>query len=110
MGTTAKAWALECCSTLRGNVALLGFNVIFSLRAGDVTDVASSSWEMACQGNLAQPMKYDSTWLLVVLHSGVISPGDSFSSLTIYIVKPSSKQLRDFSDWLPDPYLTLPST
>lgn len=48
--TAAEARAFACCSVLRGKAVLRGFDVIYFPRAGDVTDVASSPWEMACQG------------------------------------------------------------
>lgn len=76
--TAAEARAFACCSVvLRGKAVLRGFDVIFFPRAGDVTDVVSSPWEMGLPGDLTQLMKYDSTWLLAVLHCGAVSPGDS---------------------------------
>lgn len=66
-----------------------------SPRVRNVTDVVAYLWEMACQGDLAQLMKYVSGWLFVVLHCRGVS--EEILSSAIYIVTPSKKlSLRIF--------------
>ena len=55
-----------------------------SPRAGDVTDVVAYPWEMACQRDLTQLMKYVSGWLFVVLHWRGVSLGDFLFFCNLY--------------------------